>query len=101
MISSISEFRFASWVLCRVFNCSETSGHRTAERNAQVGGSEGSQHLIGGGMDLVPTPNTKEQRARVKDAAEALGLWALDETHHVHIQIARRFIDSRWRRADT
>lgn len=70
----------------RLFNgpLAITSWWRSAERNASVGGSPDSQHLLGIALDLVVTPGSER---RAVAAFAAAGLRAIDEGDHVHLQL--------------
>lgn len=60
-----------------------TSGVRSPEHNAAVGGVPDSQHLAGTAADVViPT----EQKAQFIQDAKARGLQPIDEGDHVHLQ---------------
>ena len=66
---------------------SETSGHRSAERNARVGGSSLSKHRLGMARDLVgPMPVMK----LAAQTALNLGLWYdlhdVGSGDHLHVQ---------------
>jgi len=60
-----------------------TSWYRTPEHNADVGGAPRSQHLLGLGIDVVVP---EADRARALQVARFLGLVAIDEGNHIHIQ---------------
>lgn len=60
-----------------------TSGVRTPEHNAAVGGVPNSQHLTGTAADVVIPPDQKQQF--INDA-KAQGLQPIDEGDHVHLQ---------------
>ena len=81
------DFIHATIWLCAVFNCSVTSWIRTPKRNAAKGGDPESKHLSGMGIDLVP--DEARQWPKVIEAARALGLTAVDEGDHIHVQIPR------------
>ena len=86
---SFHEFKDRVRVLAHLHRASETSGMRTAARNAAVGGSPRSKHLPEWGglaVDLVPDNNTHQTRSDLVADAQDLGLWASDEGDHVHIQ---------------
>lgn len=63
-----------------------TSGLRTPERNAAVGGKSNSQHLRGTAGDYVVP---QDQKAGFMQQVEAAGLQAIDEGDHVHVQQPR------------
>jgi hypothetical protein len=62
-----------------------TSGLRTPQRNAAVGGVPNSRHLSGEAVDLVPRPGETmaQLHARVKGLP---GTRAINEGDHVHVQ---------------
>ncbi len=63
-----------------------TSGVRSAERNAAVGGQPNSQHLAGTAADYVVPANRKPAfMSRVRQ----LGYQAIDEGDHIHVQRPR------------
>lgn len=64
----------------------QTSRLRTPERNAEVGGKPNSQHLRGTAGDYVVP---QDQKAAFIQQAEAMGLTALDEGDHIHVQAPR------------
>jgi Peptidase M15 len=61
-----------------------TSWWRSRSRNSSVGGAIYSQHLLGFALDLV----TPRPTALVK-SLNAVGLVAIDEGDHVHVQAYR------------
>lgn len=63
-----------------------TSGLRTPERNAAVGGKPNSQHLRGTAGDYVVP---QAQKAQFIQQAQAAGLQAIDEGDHIHVQQPR------------
>lgn len=63
-----------------------TSGLRTPERNAAVGGKPNSQHLRGTAGDYVVP---QDQKSAFIANAEAQGLQAIDEGDHIHVQQPR------------
>lgn len=72
-----------------------TSGLRTPQRNAEVGGKADSRHLDNSALDLVPRPGETMAQlyARVRGAK---GAKAINEGDHVHVQsTAPRVIASR------
>ena len=60
-----------------------TSGVRTPDHNAEVGGVPNSQHLTGTAADVVIPP---AQKAQFIADAKARGLQPIDEGDHVHLQ---------------
>lgn len=72
--------------VCALHDCSTTSGIRTAKRNRSVGGAATSKHRIGWADDLVPDDMSKASRLAVVKTARALGMIAVDEGDHIHIQ---------------
>ena len=73
--------------LCAQYSCSVTSWIRTPARNKRVGGHARSCHLVGFGADLVP--DDPAVKPALLTAARGLGLDAIDEGHHVHIEVDR------------
>ncbi|WP_049423344.1 D-Ala-D-Ala carboxypeptidase family metallohydrolase [Stenotrophomonas maltophilia] len=63
-----------------------TSGVRSAERNAQVGGQPNSQHLTGTAADYTVPNNLKPA---FLSRARQLGYHAIDEGDHIHLQLPR------------
>ncbi len=63
-----------------------TSGARSAERNAAVGGQPNSQHLAGTAADYVVPAN---QKPAFLSRVRQLGYQAIDEGDHVHVQRPR------------
>lgn len=60
---------------------------RSWKRNQEVGGHESSLHLVGLAVDIVFDDDV-EKKAGMQ-MAERLGLLAIDEGDHVHIQVRR------------
>ncbi len=88
-ITSRSEYHTLVIALCILHDASVTSGFRTKKRNTAVGGAPRSRHPEACGDDLVPDDNTpKKRRALIADAKK-LGMWAKNETTHVHVQAKR------------
>jgi len=50
---TLSEFTTATVQYCGAMRCSVTSWWRTADRNREIGGKEGSLHLVGMAVDVV------------------------------------------------
>ena len=66
------------------FNFSVTSWIRTHQRNREVGGNVESFHRCGLGLDCVlDLPTSKEHFIK---RARKLGLDAIDEGDHVHLE---------------
>ncbi|HGM6067141.1 TPA: D-Ala-D-Ala carboxypeptidase family metallohydrolase [Stenotrophomonas maltophilia] len=63
-----------------------TSGVRSPERNAQVGGQPNSQHLTGTAADYTVPSNLKPA---FLSRARQLGYQAIDEGDHIHLQLPR------------
>lgn len=62
-----------------------TSGLRTPERNAKVGGVANSYHLTDQARDILP-PKTPEQAQQVRQFAAQNGLEIIDEGDHWHME---------------
>lgn len=62
-----------------------TSGFRTPEHNAKVGGVENSRHLDNMARDVLP-PRTQEEAQRIRQFAAERGLKIIDEGDHWHLQ---------------
>lgn len=60
-----------------------TSWYRDPTHNAAVGGHPQSQHLLGLAIDLVAGPG---DGPAVAQAARAVGLIAVEEGDHIHLQ---------------
>ena len=80
------EFLQARMSLAARFRFRETSGYRSPKSNKRERGVEQSAHQYFLGVDVVLEEN--EPRLAFKIAAERLGLKALDEEDHVHLQPA-------------
>lgn len=83
----------AVMVVSHVFSCSHTSCGRTQTRNRIKGGSQISQHLIGCAWDLVPD-NYSGVASQLVTLFTEMGCYAVDEGDHVHVQLARRFLNA-------
>lgn len=77
-----SRFAAAVEVLLAASGGYVSSGFRTRHRNRIVGGALRSQHTLGLAVDLVDV----RDRERLDAAARALGLRAIGEPRHVHVQ---------------
>lgn len=62
-----------------------TSGYRTPERNAAVGGKPNSRHLSGEAVDLVPR-NGETMGQLYARVSKLPGVRAINEGDHVHVQ---------------
>ncbi len=82
------EFHRLVMTLAIQYRFSETSGLRSIKRNKKVGGDPHSRHLIGLGRDIV-LDDKKDTESFVIDARR-LGLVAVVESDHVHLQDRRR-----------
>lgn len=74
--------------ICRRYAGSITSWIRSTERNKLVGGHPHSQHLTGTAVDIVLDDKNKQQE--VIRMATQLGLVAMLEEDHIHIQLHRK-----------
>ncbi len=61
-----------------------TSWWRSTSRNLEVGGAARSQHLLGWAVDFA---GPRDENARMVAVARQLGLVAVDEGDHVHLQM--------------
>ena len=71
-------------ILCRLYNCSTTSGYRTKKRNTEVEGHKESLHMRGLAIDIVP--DEWGIVARLSQALKRLDLHFLVESDHIHVQ---------------
>jgi hypothetical protein len=71
--------------IARTHNASITSYIRTPKHNAAVGGVANSRHLDGFGVDLLPDEPADLESIVIH--AHNLGLRALNEQDHVHIEV--------------
>lgn len=81
-----SHFAAFSQLATEFPSVSMTSGVRSAERNAQVGGQPNSQHLSGTAADYAVPAN---QKPAFISRARQLGYQAIDEGDHIHLQLPR------------
>lgn len=72
--------------LASKYGATITSGVRSPEHNAEVGGVPNSQHLTGTAADMTVDPARK---ADLMAEAKAQGLQPIDEGDHVHLQNPR------------
>lgn len=72
-------------IICRLFDASITSWIRSEKRNADVGGHSLSKHKSGLAVDIIPDDPAK--KPEIVAHAQKLGLIAVDEGDHVHIQV--------------
>lgn len=63
-----------------------TSGVRTAEHNAQVGGVPNSRHVTGQAADLVPPQGMTMAQLEAETRARLPGARVINEGDHVHVQ---------------
>ena len=68
------------------FPFSVTSWMRTPKRNAMVGGHPSSKHMLGTGLDVVLDDTGPVARDAFVAEARKLGLVAVVEDDHIHIQ---------------
>lgn len=78
------DFVYLIGLLRRRYEFSVTSWFRTEHRNKVVGGKPNSHHLTGLAVDIVP--DREEEKADIIQTASSLGLVAIDEYNHIHIQ---------------
>ena len=71
------------------YQFSETSGHRTVVRNAAVGGHPNSRHLLGMAQDIVLDDMVPGLIALLTADAERMGIMAIYEGNHIHLQDTR------------
>lgn len=65
-----------------------TSGLRTPEHNAEVGGVPNSHHLTNTARDLIPTPGTTIAQLAAEVQRRVPGAKVIQEADHVHVQWA-------------
>lgn len=85
-VSGFTDFAHAVEFLCVQFGASVTSWHRSAKRNAKVGGHPNSKHLVGLAVDVVL--DDPANHGELLAACSRMGLKAIDEGDHIHIQVA-------------
>lgn len=85
---NLSMFLMMIHTLCTIHNASVTSWIRTVKRNRALGGRIDSRHLIGMAVDLVC--DSAADKPLIISAAHRLGLDAIDEGDHIHIEADKR-----------
>lgn len=78
-------FTIAALTLRGLFPFSVTSWIRSEKRNKEVGGLVNSYHLFGLAVDVVL--DNPADKGRFIKAAKQLGLDAIDEGDHVHVEV--------------
>jgi len=74
-------------LIARTFpNSQPTSWWRSAGRNFEVGGASRSQHLLGWAADFA---GPRDEARQMMLLANQIGLVAIDEGDHVHVQMFR------------
>lgn len=86
MPSDGSHFQAFSQLATEFPAATMTSGARSAERNAQVGGQPNSQHLGGTAADYAVPAN---QKPAFMSRVRQMGYQAIDEGDHIHVQLPR------------
>lgn len=86
MPSDGSHFQAFSQLATEFPAATMTSGARSAERNAQVGGQPNSQHLGGTAADYAVPAN---QKPAFISRVRQMGYQAIDEGDHIHVQLPR------------
>jgi hypothetical protein len=71
--------------LIRSTGAQPTSFIRSTYDNTRVGGAPNSQHLVATALDLVPRMGSSNSIVAAR--ARSLGLVAIDEGDHVHVQL--------------
>ena len=79
------DFVIAALMLRGLFPFSVTSWIRSEKRNKEVGGVVNSYHLFGLAVDVVL--DNPADKGRFIKAAQQLGLDAIDEGDHVHVEV--------------
>ncbi len=74
--------------LCAKHSASVTSWIRTPKRNTRAGGRPDSRHLLGMACDVVP--DDWRSGPAIMNEARALGLDAVNEGDHIHIEADKR-----------
>ena len=72
---------YHNWHLKRA-GLTVTSWYRTPWKNASVGGSKFSQHLIGWAWDVVPTNNAAHDKLRTMGFGTVIR-----ESEHIHVSV--------------
>jgi hypothetical protein len=92
-----AEFGDAMLQYCAATGGSETSGYRSPERNAKLGGKPTSSHLIGMAQDVGYHPNPVPDIEVAQEIAKKLGLYVHREKragrfHHDHVRPIRVYV---------
>lgn len=82
--ASVFDFVHVVLLLAIQYRFSVTSWLRSPARNVAVGGHLHSYHMLGLGLDVILDPG-EDKNAFFEDA-KRLGLSALDEGDHIHLQ---------------
>lgn len=86
---TLTDFSQKVAVLCLRHNCSVTSWFRTDMFNEMIDGSSpSSQHLLGLAVDIVP--DEEDDWDVVMLDARRLGLIAIPEIDHIHVQVIEK-----------
>lgn len=73
--------------LAGLFGFRETSGYRSPQANAAVGGVVGSLHQTWLAVDIILDDMSPHNRLDFMKAATRMGLKVIDEGDHLHLQI--------------
>ena len=84
-----SSDQLASMVRSFIPGVTVTSGKRTPQRNAEVGGVPNSQHIAGTAIDILPPRGMTPAQVKAGFAARGVDVDVIDEGDHYHIQGAR------------
>lgn len=83
-ILSVGQFWSHVTTLCHMYNMRVTSGPRSQAWNRSVGGVSTSFHLCGLGADVAPYDPAVQ--VGLKELAERMGILAIAEGDHWHLQ---------------
>lgn len=81
---NLAAFCYLIHCLCNLYPASVTSWIRTPTRNRAVGGHPKSKHLVGAAVDVAL--DDPQQKPAFVRACKALGLQAIDEGDHIHVE---------------